>query len=82
MKKNIFFLLLCYLFIESTLAHAQGTIAVRELIQRVSRQSEIPVSLKLKPEKNSTYYQYEVRKEYCVFKPRIMFRCVAVFMIT
>ena len=62
MKKNIFFLLLCYLFIESTLAHAQGTIAVRELIQRVSRQSEIPVSLKLKPEKNSTYYQYEVQK--------------------
>ena len=62
MKKNIFFLLLCYLFIESTLAHAQGTIAVRELIQRISRQSEIPVSLKLKPEKNSTYYQYEVQK--------------------
>ena len=37
-------------------------IAVRELIQRVSQQSEIPVSLKLKREKNSTYYQYEVQK--------------------
>lgn len=61
MKNNIF-LLLCYLFIESALVHAQKVNAVRELIQRVSRQSEIPVSLKLKSEKDSTYYQYEVQK--------------------
>lgn len=60
MGKHIF-LFLFYLLAGEVLGCAQQTKAVRELIQRVSGRQDIPVSLKLKQDKDSTYYQYEVQ---------------------
>ncbi len=44
------------------LGHAKKTDSVYELLQRVTSQSKLPVSLEIKDQAGKNYYQYDVRK--------------------
>lgn len=55
--KKILWLLLCVVSVQTW---AVSTNPVRQLLQRVTRQSDLPVSLKLRAHDGQTYYDYRV----------------------
>lgn len=59
MKKTLLFSLLTVIGLLSV--QAQKTKPAMEVIQRVTNQTDLPVSLKLKKEKGNTYFQYKVK---------------------